>query len=51
MHNPNPAQEQAQKFKLWNIAADLSINYHIGAENLPESCCIPGGKMFEDLCR
>ncbi len=49
MHNPNPTQEQAQKFKLWNIAADLSINYHIGAENLPESCCIPGGKMFEDL--
>lgn len=49
MHSPNPTQEQAQKFKLWNIAADLSINYHIGASNLPEMCCIPGGKMFEDM--
>ena len=49
MHNPNPTKEQAGKFKLWNIAADLSINYHIGAANLPESCCIPGGKMFEDM--
>ena len=44
---PTPAE--AQKFKLWNIAADLSINYHIGADNLPENCCIPGGKMFEDM--
>ena len=41
-------KEKAQLFKLWNIAADLSINYHIGAENLPEGCCIPGGKQFED---
>jgi predicted metal-dependent peptidase len=41
--------EQRKKFKLWNIAADLSINYHIGADNLPENCCIPGGKMFEDM--
>ena len=41
--------EQRNKFKLWNIAADLSINYHIGADNLPENCCIPGGKMFEDM--
>ena len=44
---PTPAE--AQKFKLWNIAADLSINYHIGADNLPEKCCIPGGEMFEDM--
>ncbi|MZH01821.1 MAG: hypothetical protein F3745_00005 [Nitrospinae bacterium] len=44
-----PSPEQAQKFKLWNIAADLSINYHIGADNLPEKCCIPGGPMFEDM--
>jgi predicted metal-dependent peptidase len=49
MHSPNPTPAQTQKFKLWNIAADLSINYHIGAENLPEMCCIPGGKMFEDM--
>jgi len=44
-----PTPEQSKKFKLWNIAADLSINYHIGAGNLPENCCIPGGKMFEDM--
>ena len=44
-----PSREQAQLFKLWNIAADLAINYHIGADNLPDNCCIPGGKMFEDM--
>jgi len=49
MHNRNPSPELQQRFKLWNIAADLSINYHIGAANLPENCCIPGGKQFEDL--
>jgi len=49
MHNPNPPREVVDKFKLWNIAADLSINYHIGAARLPENCCIPGGKMFEDM--
>ena len=49
MHAQNPTAEQAQKFKIWNIAADLSINYHIGASKLPEKCCIPGGKMFEDM--
>ncbi len=48
MHR-QPTPEEAQKFKLWNIAADLSINYHIGPANLPENCCIPGGKMFEDM--
>ena len=48
MHG-KPTPEQAQKFKLWNIAADLAINYHIGQSNLPEGCCIPGGKMFEDF--
>jgi len=49
MQTQKPTPEQAQKFKIWNIAADLAINYHIGAENLPENCCIPGGKMFEDM--
>lgn len=49
MHDRNPTPEKAQKFKIWNIAADLSINYHIGADNLPEKCCIPGGEMFEDM--
>tara|TARA_Y100001938_G_scaffold145929_2_gene223705 strand:- start:154 stop:1440 length:1287 start_codon:yes stop_codon:yes gene_type:complete len=44
-----PTAEEASLFKLWNIAADLSINYHIGAEKLPENCCIPGGPMFEDM--
>jgi len=44
-----PSAAERQLFKLWNIAADLSINYHIGADNLPENCCIPGGQMFEDM--
>jgi predicted metal-dependent peptidase len=48
MHR-RPTQEEQQLFKLWNIAADLAINYHIGAENLPDGCCIPGGRMFEDM--
>ena len=33
---------------VWNIAGDLAINSMIGANNLPEGCCIPGGKQFED---
>jgi len=33
---------------IWNIAGDLAINSMIGANNLPEGCCIPGGKQFED---
>jgi predicted metal-dependent peptidase len=49
MQTQQPTPEQAQKFKIWNIAADLAINYHIGAAKLPENCCIPGGKMFEDM--
>ena len=44
-----PTKEQMSEFKLWNIAADLAINWHIGADKLPDSCCIPGGKMFEDF--
>jgi len=50
--NRRPAQvirEPEKYFKLWNIAADLSINCLIGAANLPENCCIPGGKSFEDF--
>ena len=49
MQDEAPTSKQTQLFKIWNIAADLSINYHIGADNLPEKCCIPGGPMFEDL--
>ena len=33
---------------VWNIATDLAINSMIGADNLPDNCCIPGGKQFED---
>ena len=33
---------------IWNIACDLAINSMIGEDNLPEGCCIPGGKQFED---
>ena len=50
--NRRPAlviREPEKFFKLWNIAADLSINCLIGASNLPENCCIPGGKEFEDF--
>jgi predicted metal-dependent peptidase len=36
-------------FKLYNIAADLSINCHIGRDNLPETGCFPGYGHFEDL--
>ena len=49
MQKQRPTAEEQKLFKLWNIAADLAINYHIGAENLPETCCIPGGRMFEDV--
>jgi len=49
MQSNQPTKEQMQLFKLWNIATDLSINYHIGADKLPENCCIPGGPMFEDM--
>jgi predicted metal-dependent peptidase len=49
MQSHNPTVEQVQLFKLWNIATDLSINYHIGANKLPEGCCIPGGPMFEKM--
>lgn len=50
--NRRPAQvirEPNKYFKLWNIATDLSINCLIGAANLPDNCCMPGGKGFEDF--
>jgi len=50
--NRRPAlviQDPERFFKFWNIATDLSINCLIGAQNLPENCCIPGGKGFEDF--
>ena len=49
MHGENQTPERVRMFRLWNIATDLSINYHIGADKLPEGCCIPGGQQFEDL--
>jgi predicted metal-dependent peptidase len=42
-------KEQAGLFKLWNIAADLSINCLIGRSSLPENCCYPGEGPFEAL--
>ncbi len=44
-----PTPEQAKLFKVWNIAADLSINWMIGRNNLPDACCFPGEGMFEEL--
>ena len=45
----SPTQEQVGLFKLWNIAADLSINTLIGKDCLPENCCYPGEGMFEGM--
>ena len=33
--------------KAWNIATDLAINSHLAGE-LPDLCCMPGDKPFED---
>jgi predicted metal-dependent peptidase len=49
MKIPNPTREQAQLFKLWNIAADLSINCLIGKDRLPDNCCYPGVAPFEEF--
>jgi len=49
MKSKNPSKAEADLFKLWNIAADLSINCLIGRDNLPEICCFPGYAPFEDL--
>ena len=49
MSSGQPSKAEQTLFKLWNIGADLAINYHIGAERLPETCCIPGGEKFEDM--
>ena len=44
------SKDQAKLFKLWNIAADLSINCLIGKDNLPENCCYPAVEgPFADL--
>ena len=45
----NPTPEQRSLFKLWNVAADLSINQLISRSFLPEKCCVPGEKPFEDV--
>ena len=49
MKSQNPSRKERGLFRLWNVAADLSINCLIGAENLPDNCCIPGGEKFEDM--
>jgi len=48
MSKDNPTKQEAFLFKMWNIAADLSINPLIGKEKLPESCCYPGVAPFDD---
>jgi predicted metal-dependent peptidase len=49
MASKKPTRQEQALFKLWNIAADLSINWHIGKSKLPENCCFPGEGMFADL--
>jgi len=49
MKNQSPSKKDRALFRLWNVAADLSINCLIGKENLPDNCCIPGGEKFEDM--
>jgi predicted metal-dependent peptidase len=44
-----PTKEQASKFKLWNVAADLAINQLIPRNMLPDKCCVPGEGMFEEM--
>ncbi len=44
-----PTPRQRSLFKLWNIAADLSINCLIGRSNLPDGCCFPGEGQFAEL--
>ena len=44
-----PTKEQRSLFKLWNVAADLSINQLIQRSMLLEKCCVPGEKPFEDM--
>lgn len=48
-NNGKVPKAQAELFKLWNIATDLSINCMIGKDKLPEMCCFPGSGPFEDL--
>ncbi len=43
------SKDKAGLFKLWNIAADLSINCLIGRSRLPENCCYPGEGPFAEL--
>ena len=38
---------EGEDFKLWNIASDLAINYHI--KGLPEMACVPGKGPFADF--
>jgi predicted metal-dependent peptidase len=40
----------AEEFmKVWNVAADLSINCLIGFDKLPDGCCFPGKGPFADF--
>ena len=40
-------KKEPEKWKVWNIAADLAINGHI-ADELPKMACIPGQAPFEE---
>ena len=40
-------KKEPEKWKVWNIAADLAINSHI-ADELPKMACIPGRTPFEE---
>ena len=44
---PFEPTENPEKFKDWNIAADLAINTHI-ADELPKMACVPGKYKFKD---
>ena len=51
IHPANPkrlTQDEAVTLKLWNYATDLAINSHLPDE-LPDGCCLPGKKPFENL--
>jgi len=45
----NVPKEKVELFKIWNIAADLSINCMIGKASLPDMCCFPGEGPFKGM--
>ena len=45
-HVSSRKPDDKKLFKMWNIAADLAINCHIGEKNLPDWVCMPGVGPF-----